>query len=380
MLDFSSCFVCLRCRRDRPRVWARRKMWGNVGKCFRFVRRRWKHLRPAGCAARANLLGAPPLYSCFRACSSGRIRGHRSRGASVRLPGTVALTVYGRCRGELGGKLQWNGGHAGGCWTGFTEGQGDGVDGPARGVRPLHGRGQDGETAFSQDSGEEGQTSERRPAPRRRRLGTGGGGKVLTRRETGLRSVNQARARSQKMLPNLHNSWGEDAREDRRAGRNGAAERGRWGYRAGPHPPSPVFVQILWQERLSRGSRRCQTVCRVGETRSICKETRAHLRKPGSARARPLGNASMFTNSCFHKGSPGSHVASHIFSLSSDWGTRSAFRGAHVILRRLQLKSKYIFIGIFYLYCEVSFIEKKKNHYLIWSAIELKFTQILHHF
>lgn len=64
------------------------------------------------------------------------------------------------------------------------------VDRPAGGVRPLLSRGQNRKTAFSQDGGEKGESSERRPSPGRRGLGTVRGRQALTGGVAGLRGVN----------------------------------------------------------------------------------------------------------------------------------------------------------------------------------------------
>ena len=335
---FGSCavyFIMLR-RSNRFEVGAKQRRWSSR------QRGGWNNLLPSRCAAWAN-----PLQTSFwlslRACCAELVWLHKQRSgdASVRLPVNVVLTINRRWWGELGGKLQGNGGHTGGCWARVTEGQGHGVDRPAGGVRPLQSSRQDRKAAFSQDGSEEGESGERRPVPGRRGLGTDRGGQTLARWETGLREVNQTRARRQKVPLDLDDCGGKDAREDGRAGRDSAAEGDRRGDRgnlsSGPAP--------LREDGLSGWSRGGEHVSRVCGARSvlwqsICKETRANLSMSGSVGTRPPGNVPVFISSCFHRGCPGSDVVGRILRPSGDWRRGFGLREAHEIRWWLELKKK----------------------------------------
>lgn len=197
----------------------------------------------------------------------------------------VALTVYGHGGGVAGRELQRDGGHAGGGRAGAAEGQGDGTHGPAGGVRPLQARGQDGQAAFSQDGGEEGEAGEGGPPAVRwlgrrggLRAGGGGGGQALAGGEAG--GVNEAGAGLQEVPPDPHHGGGEDPREDGGAGGDGAAEGGS--PHGGPPPVSPV--PALRQDGVpGRGQRRPQ-VGAVGRAAPLFprRPTPANLGEPGA--------------------------------------------------------------------------------------------------
>lgn len=195
------------------------------------------------------------------------MHGRRGGDTSVRLCVSVALAIYRRRGGEPRGELQGDGGHAGGCGAGGAEGQGHRVDRPAGGVGPLQSGSQDRKTAFSQDGGEEGEPGERGPVPGGRGLGAGGGREALTGGEAGLRDVHQAGAGRQKVPLDGDNSGGEDAREDRGAGGDSAAESSDGGRLHGG--PAALSVRALGQDGLSGGGRGGEQVCCVCGARSV---------------------------------------------------------------------------------------------------------------